>query len=211
MDQKTETNSFPGAEGPEKLPPGLYNKYRSRLFSLCLKKTGCSSLSEDIVQETFVVLMETIRDDKLRNYSSIPAFLMATSKILIQQHFRRESRIAVTGSDDAVSRLPDNGTDTQRATQAEEDLRLLKTALSAMKPRDRTLIQLSFIHERPVDEICRRLNMTPGSFKVALHRIRKRLRLELAREHKVGRLPNRNVTIPSNLTQTVGETEKHHG
>jgi RNA polymerase sigma-70 factor (ECF subfamily) len=55
-------------------------------------------------------------------------------------------------------------------------------AIRSLPPRDRALVALYYLEDRPLDEVATVLGLTPGAAKVALHRARRRLAADLTQE-----------------------------
>lgn len=65
--------------------------------------------------------------------------------------------------------------------RTEERLDVLR-AVRALPPRERALVALYHLEDRPLDEVAAVLGLSPGAAKVALHRARRRLATHLRQE-----------------------------
>ena len=65
------------------------------------------------------------------------------------------------------------------AAVAAETRRVLRAALDELPERQRTVVELRDVHGLSSDEVCERLDLTPGNQRILLHRGRARLRARL--------------------------------
>ena len=133
--------------------------------------------AEDIVQETITRVLRAAVENGIRNPQSWAAFASATCNNVIHEHRRNFWR--ETGADE----------NTPQATSAShaaviEAREAVGWALPQLSVRDRDLLRAFYLDEKSPDDICAELNLTPGTFRVALFRARERLRRILSPEVK---------------------------
>lgn len=68
----------------------LYRRYSQRIYTYCRKILGESTTAEDLLQETFVKLLESGRQQ--RTIENFPAYLMTIARNLCLSHRARSKR-----------------------------------------------------------------------------------------------------------------------
>lgn len=134
-----------------------------RLLSVILADPAAA---EDVAQEAFLRLHR--HWDRISTYESPEAWVR---RVALNQAFswrRREQRRR-----QSETRLPGWATPAPetRHDDADEVLR----AVRLLKPRDRALVGLYHLEDRPMGEVAAVLGLSPNAAKVALHRARRRL------------------------------------
>ncbi len=129
--------------------------------------------SEDLAQEVLEAAwagLDAVEPGKLH------AWLRAVTRNKLADRARyRQAPTPVAELPDAIDPAP--GPDESALRSAER--RALASALVRLPERDRRLIEMCHLEERPVADAADRLGMTANATKVALHRARARLRREL--------------------------------
>lgn len=159
----------PGAEAE------LVARYGSGLSYLLRKVTGNPVLSEDLLQETFRVVLRRVRAGELREPEKLGGFLRQTAKNLARAEHRRGGRweSMEDGGPDPVD--PGEGQLAQviRTEEAGMVRRVLRELRSI---RDRQLLYRFYIAEEEKEEICRDLGLSSLNFNLVLFRARERFR-----------------------------------
>jgi len=68
----------------------LYQKYRERVYSICLRMTQNASESEDLTQDVFIRLFRTV--GSFRGESAFTTWLYRLTVNLVLMHFRKRKR-----------------------------------------------------------------------------------------------------------------------
>ncbi len=121
--------------------------------------------AEDLAQEAFVRLHRNWA--KVSGYESPEAWVRRVALNRAFSWRRREGRrrhleVAAAPPDDTS---PGPGVDREAVLRA----------VRALPPRDRALVALYHLEDRPMAEVAEVLGLSPGAAKVALHRARQRL------------------------------------
>jgi len=131
--------------------------------------------AEDVAQEAFLRLH--LRWSKVYRYDRPDAWVRRVALNLAASHARREGRrarlehLSLTPSPVAHQADPsDRSADTTDR---------IRDALLTLPHTQRALVVLYYYEDRPLSEAGELLGLTPGSAKVALHRARRRLAIEL--------------------------------
>ncbi len=151
----------------------LVEKYGRVLYGTAYLMTRDRSLSEDLVQEAFLLAWRGIRSFKAG--TNFKAWLV---RILVHRVIdeRRKKRPALAGDGgSAVETLADSS-HMEDAVLAEDDRRLVAAALGTLPEDLRETVVLRFYADLTVPEIAAAMGTAEGTVKSRLHRAMERLR-----------------------------------
>jgi RNA polymerase sigma-70 factor (ECF subfamily) len=162
--------------GDEEAFTALYRRRQGGVYRFALQMSGSEAVAEDVVQETFMVL---IRDggnfDAARG--SLAAYLYGIARNHVLRAFDRERALvrfddeAGEGSDPPHENLvarPDPLGDLTRAESVEK----LRQAVLALPPHYREVVVLCELHEMSYQEAADALGCAVGTVRSRLHRAR---------------------------------------
>lgn len=142
----------------------LHERFAPAVHAVALANGPIES-ADDIVQETFARAMEKL--PTLREDAAFPGWLLAITRNLASSAGRRRRRFTLLPAGLFAPRRP-----TAEARQALEAIQRLPEAY-------RELLVMRLVEGMTGPEIAQRLDRTPGSVRVSLHRGMKLLREEL--------------------------------
>lgn len=159
----------PGAEAE------LVTSYGNGLSYLLRKVTGNPVLSEDLLQETFRVVLRRVRAGELREPEKLGGFLRQTAKNLARAEHRRGGRWE--SMDEGVPDPVDPGESQLARVIRTEEAGLVRRVLRDLRSlRDRQLLYRFYIAEEEKEDICRDLGLSSLNFNLILFRARERFR-----------------------------------
>ena len=131
-------------------------------------------LARDLYQETFRVVLVSLRRGGLEDPGKLASFVRGTATNLARNEWRKKSRRGVHDDVEDVA-LQDSGPDPWQRAVAEEERVWVRQVLSEMSSdRDRQILYRHYLEEDPKDEICRGLQIEESQFALVLFRARKR-------------------------------------
>ncbi len=136
-----------------------------RLLTVVVHDSGAA---EDLAQEAFVRLHRNW--DKVSHFDSPEAWVRRVALNRAFSWRRREARRPHLELAAAAPTATSGGTSEPTADRAD-----VLRAVRALPPRDRALVALYHLEDRPLAEVAEVLGLRPGAAKVALHRARRRL------------------------------------
>lgn len=163
-------------DGDSRAEAELVERYEAGLKLLLLKRTGDSSLAQDLCQDTLVLVISKLRAGELNNPAALSGFVRQVAVNLSIEHFRKEKRYV--RQDDGIISLNaphlDGKADHLDRAQARQ---LLETALQALgTKRDREILQRFYLLDEDKANICDALALTPAHFDRVLYRAKQRMR-----------------------------------
>lgn len=144
----------------------IYRQYSPGIKRICLNYIGDELLSDDLLQETFIIVWKNF--DQFRNESKISTWIYRIAvNICLTSIKKRKKEIWV--SDDHLNFISEDET-----YDNTKDLNFLNKCITELKEADRIIITL-VLEEKPYDEISDIMGISENNLRVKIHRIKKEL------------------------------------
>ncbi|MBA5791329.1 sigma-70 family RNA polymerase sigma factor [Flavobacterium sp. xlx-214] len=160
------------ASGNEWALAQLIERHKSRIYSFIFSKIKDRDLSDDIFQETFIKVINTIKKQNYNEEGKFLPWVMRISHNLIIDHFRKQNKVTFQRDHEEFSifsRILDTGLNIENqliSNQIEDDLHCLIAKL----PQDQQeIIRLRLYDDLSFKEIAEMNNI---SINTALGRMR---------------------------------------
>ena len=159
---------------------GLVRAHSRKVYNLCYRFTGRIQDAEDLTQEVFIKVFQTLRsyDSAQGTFST---WLNRVARNHLVDHYRRTRKDRITSSlDDDSTPLPELPSPRAAPTasvESRERRELLQMALDQMSPDLREAVVLRDLQDLDYQEIAQVLGVPQGTVKSRINRGR----LELAR------------------------------
>jgi len=158
----------------------LLRAYTRKLYNLCYRFTGRTDEAEDLTQEIFVKVYQTLRTFDAAQ-GAFSTWLNRVARNHLVDHYRRTRKDRVTSSlEDQLGTLeerPSVGTEPVGQVESRERHEVLQQALNRLSPDLREAVVLRDLHDLDYQEIAQVLGVPAGTVKSRINRGR----LELAR------------------------------
>jgi len=158
----------------------IYEKYKRLLLKTAIILTDDTHLAEDIVQDVFMNFAR--RAEQLRTTGNLKNYLITAVINNIRNRIRDASRAPVTPLDDA-DRLPAENKSSEQWAILNEELQLLKNAMSQIPYEQREVItlymegQMTFRQIAELEETT--VNTVQGRYRYGIEKLRKLLKSEV--------------------------------
>lgn len=151
----------------------LYEKFSARVYFTALSDTHSKEDAEDVRAETFLRVIQALRQDKLRSAESLPSFIVGITlnviRELVRQKYRADSledyEADIAGDDSLEAAFLDAETG-----------RTLEKAAQQLKPREQQLLRMYYFEELPKEEIARKLGIKAERVRLVKSRALQQLR-----------------------------------
>ncbi len=158
---------------------GLVAKHKNMVFSIALKILQCREDAEEVAQDSFLKAFESLGSFEKKARFSTWIYRIAYNAAITKT---RKKRVEFIGIDD---RIITNYTEDEIQEQiggfdADEQKMIVDKALKRLPEEDNLLITLFYKAENSVEEISAITQLTKSNVKVRLHRIRKKLYVEIS-------------------------------
>ena len=149
----------------------LYERYSSRVYFLALSELRSRDDAEDVRGETFLRVIQALRQDKLRKPESLSSFIVGIALNVIREHNRAASRVQPLGEED-YSLADSHSLD---AVFIDEDVnRSIEQAAQSLKQRERDFLRMYYYEERSKEEISRALGIKQDRLRLIKSRTLKK-------------------------------------
>ena len=154
----------------------LVNLYQRRVARLAYRLLGWSGDIDDVVQEVFLRALRNA--GQYRGDASLWTWLTRITINCCRTHQRRrviwdQFRRALLRHRAAASPSSDG------QAIRDERARQVRSAVAVLPARDREVVVLFYLEQRPIAEIAALLNTSTNAIEVRLHRARRKLRVAL--------------------------------
>ncbi len=158
----------------------LLKVHSRKVYSLCYRFTGRTAEAEDLTQEIFIKIFQTLKSyDQAQG--TFTTWLTRVARNHLVDHYRRTKRDRATSSlDDEESKVTEQASSEPGPTagvESREQRELIQEGLNKLSPDLREAVILRDLHDLDYDEIARVLAVPQGTVKSRINRGR----LELAR------------------------------
>jgi len=172
------------ANGEKLAEQQLVKNYYRGLFFVLNRQCKNSNLSEDLTQDTFILVIQKARDGLIRNPAALAAFIRQTGINLLIGHIRKETRHDTHCAEDIEIHAPSENLDLSHALHNEKVLALVQQVMTELPTdRDREMLRNYFVYDKNKQQICHELDLSPEHFDRVLFRARQRLKQLI--EHKL--------------------------
>ncbi len=152
----------------------LVNAYSRRVFNLAYQFTGAFEEAEDLTQDIFLKLYNSL--DKYDFQRNFGAWLLTLAKNHLIDHYRRTKWEKVSRDDFEEHLLASGpGFNPEAGLDAEVDRKLIWESLNGLPAEIRLAVILRDIQDKSYDEIARILELPIGTVKSRINRGRLQL------------------------------------
>jgi len=155
----------------------IVSDYQQMVFTVVFRIVNNREDAEDITQEIFIKVFKSLDSFKEESEFSTWLYRIAYNTTLSEI---RKRKIVFASYDDDFSTLKDEEVSENIEDRAtEERIFYLEQALKTLPAEDALLITMFYLDNQSIEEISRIANLSQANVKVKLHRIRKKLAIEI--------------------------------
>ena len=158
----------------------LLRAHNRKIFNLCYRFTGRPSEAEDLTQEVFIKVFQTLTTYDAAQ-GAFPTWLNRVARNHLVDHYRRTHKDRLTSSiEEETGGLEDKPSSEEQPlarVESRERHEILQAALNRLSPDMREAVVLRDFQDLDYDEIAEVLGVPEGTVKSRINRGR----LELAR------------------------------
>jgi RNA polymerase sigma-70 factor (ECF subfamily) len=158
----------------------LLRGHSRKIYNLCYRFTGRSSEAEDLTQEVFIKVFQTLRTYDAAQ-GAFSTWLNRVARNHLVDHYRRTRRDRLTSSlEDEVGQIAEKPSQTDgpvARVESRERRELLQAGLDKLSPDMREAVILRDLQDLEYEEVAEVLGVPLGTVKSRINRGR----LELAR------------------------------
>ena len=165
----------------------LYQRYYKELYIFVFSLCGSESVTDDILQDTFLKALLTLKD----SHTNMRAWLYVVARNRYYNYYNRQKKQMTIETSDFehaamevhISRREDLiQSDILEEVLHKEEKKQLLEAVSQLKGQKKEVILLQYFGDFSQKEIAAMLKITPGNVKVLSYRAKKELKEYLTKE-----------------------------
>jgi RNA polymerase sigma-70 factor (ECF subfamily) len=153
----------------------LVHRYRDGIAIIINRIVRNETVTEDLSQETFKIVLEKMRDGSVREPERVSGFICSVARNLAIEHTRRMRRTASIEDIDEAGRINDPQPSPVDELLRREKARMVRQTLAELKNnRDREVIFRYYIAEEDKARICADLGLNSQQFNSVIFRALRR-------------------------------------
>lgn len=149
----------------------LVDRYKDGVFGLCLRLVKNKESAEELTQDVFVKMYKALANFKTESKFSTWLYRIAYNHCM--SHFRTQKSATSSLQDSAHLTTINEGAE---RLDLEDQRRLIKQLLHQLPQDERVILQLFYLEEQSIKEICAITGFGLSNVKVKLHRAKNKLR-----------------------------------
>ncbi len=154
---------------------GLYEAYYDKIFRYVMFKTGDTLEAEDLTEEVFLRMLESIGSFKWQGYP-FTSWLFRIAHNLVIDYYRKSGRQKKTSLDDAMRVVGSDGVDVDRKLDIELSIKEVKDAMGGLTQLQQEVLSLRFAGGLSVAETAEAMGKKENAVKALQHAAIKKLR-----------------------------------
>lgn len=154
---------------------GLYEAYYDKIYRYVMFKTGDTVEAEDLTEEVFLRMLESIGSFKWQGYP-FTSWLFRIAHNLVIDYYRKSGRQKKTSLDDAMRVVGSDGVDVDRKLDIELSIKEVKDAMGGLTQLQQEVLSLRFAGGLSVAETAEAMGKKENAVKALQHAAIKKLR-----------------------------------
>ncbi len=143
-------------QGDSAAETALYEKFSARIYFLALSELHSKDDAEDVRAETFLRVIQALRDGKLRSAEALPSFIVGFALNIIRELVRHKYK--TESLEDYEYDVASEGSLEDIFLDAETS-RAMEEVAKKLKPREQQFLRMYYYEELSKEEISARLGI----------------------------------------------------
>jgi RNA polymerase sigma-70 factor (ECF subfamily) len=159
----------------------LINPVKDKMYRLALRLLISKESAEDATQEVFLKLWNG--NEKIKNYANLEAFAMTVTRnyCLDQLKSKQNSNLKMIHNN-----YESHERSIHEQLEITDELEQVSLIINSLPEQQKIIFQLRDIEQYEFEEIAEITKMNETAIRVALSRVRKKIREELLKKHNYG-------------------------
>ena len=152
----------------------LYRHFSKGIRFFLFRQLGMQEL-DDKVHDTFLIVVEAIVNGELREPDRLMGYIRTVVRRQVAAHIDVTSQMRRDGIDtEAEDTVADSRVDPEQSMIRAQQAELMKELLRGISDRDREILTRFYLHEQPIEQICRELGLSKNQFRLLKSRAKAR-------------------------------------
>lgn len=174
MPKTTESEFLAGVQqGRAESEAALYEKFSARVYYLALRETRSRQDAEDVRAETFLRVLQAVRNNQVRSPEALPAFILGVTRNVVRELYARRRQLgeAVPAEESHLV------TPSHERIYLDHEVRVaVRKTIERLKPRERGVLRMIFYEELGTEEVARQAAIAPERVRLVKSRALKHFR-----------------------------------
>lgn len=150
--------------------------YRWLLF-VVRKKFSISNNQEDIVQDSFMLVISKLQQGSVKNPNAILGFLRTTAIHIGYEYLRKDKKFTSALDQEMLEVIEDSKNDILSSIIWDDKIKYVKQVIDELKiPRDKDILISFYFNDKNKSDICKQMDLSSEHFDRVLYRARQRLK-----------------------------------
>jgi len=154
----------------------MIERYQKGLGVMLFNRSRDRQLAEDVAQETWVLVLQKVRENQLRDKRKLAAFIVQIAKNQLIMRQRARQRHNHVGEDEAGEIVDQGSTPEQSYVDAQLGHTVQRLLAEMTVDRDRELLNSFYLKGEDKQVLCERYELSPAHFDRVMYRARERLK-----------------------------------
>lgn len=164
------------ASGDQKAEASMVDRYQRGLIAMLFNRSRDKALAEEIAQETWLLVLNKIRNGELRKPETLARFIVQIGRNQLIMHYRALAKRTFV-SDDDVAELQDDSPTPEEGAEIRQFGESVHALLSNMSiDRDSELLRRFYLVGDSKRELCADFKLSENHFDRVLYRARERFK-----------------------------------
>lgn len=164
-------------EGNEHAVNKMVNKHYQWLLTTTQIKFPKLQSHQDVVHDAFILVIEKIKQQKIKDPSKFKAFLRTIAINTAHQYYRKDQRFHSSLSEEMMQQIDSQVTSQSVQYDWDNQVQLAKKMIEELAmERDQTILKLHYFEGMSKPEVCNTLNLSVTHFDRVISRARNRLK-----------------------------------
>ena len=162
-------------QGESEAFAGLYEAYYAKIYRYVMFKTGDSVETEDLAEEVFLRMLESINSFKWQGYP-FTSWLFRIAHNLVVDYYRKKGRQKNTSLDDAMQVIGSDNVDMEKQIDMKWSIKEVNNAMGGLTQLQQEVLTLRFAGGLSVAETAEAMGKKENAVKALQHAAIKKLR-----------------------------------
>lgn len=167
------------AKGDMKSFEILLKKYEDLVFGVSLKLVRDRSKAEDMVQETWMKVVQ--HASQYSPYGSVKSWILQMNRNLILDYFREQKKWKNSDDIDEVE-ISDESADITEVMDSEEKQKSFQQAFAELEEREKMVLTMVIVEELGYSDIAQKLGLSIGAIKTIVFRAKNQMKEKLSKK-----------------------------
>lgn len=159
--------------------------YGQAVYGLVVSMVGSEADAEELTQDAFMRAFRNL--GSFRGQSSFLTWIYRIAYNVAISFLRRQRQEDCTADDRFWANVADTQVDEALDDATDDRIACLERAVQRLSAEERALLTLFYEEGKTLQEVAHILDLTPGTAKVRLHRLRKKLYVMMQNEEETDR------------------------